>query len=127
MTAANAVLAAGTLGGIMGVLGGIGFGRPGPSRAGSALTVATNGLVWVTGNGTSIFGTLTNAGTMRLVDAGLTLSGDGLLGLVNLPGALVDMQSDVGISYYLRHRGDGESRHRAQVGRKRHECRPGRH
>ena len=37
---------------------------------------------------------------MRLVDAGLTLSGDGLLGLVNLPGVLVDMQSDVGISYY---------------------------
>ena len=100
MTAANAVLAAGTLGGTNGVLGG-NLDLEGRNHRGRQhATVATNGLVWVTGNGTRISGTLTNAGTMRLVDAGLTLSGDGLLVLVNLPGALVDMQSDVGISYY---------------------------
>jgi hypothetical protein len=100
MTASNAVLAAGTLGGTNGVLGGTWIWKGGTIAAGSTLTVATNGLVQVTGNGTTISGTLTNAGTIRLVGAGLTLSGNGLLGLVNLPGGLVDMQSDVGIGNY---------------------------
>src|ERR1039458_4282796 len=102
MTASNAVLAAGTLGGTNGVLGGTWIWKGGTTASGSTLTVATNSLVLVTGSGTYISGTLTNAGTIRLVDASLTLRGDGLLVLVNLPGALVDMQSDVGINYYYQ-------------------------
>ena len=101
VTASNAVLAVGaTLGGTNGVLGGTWIWKGGTIVAGSTLTVATNGLVQVTGSGTSISGTVTNAGTIRLVDASLTLRGNELLGLINLPGALVEMQSDVGINYW---------------------------
>jgi hypothetical protein len=65
------------------------------------ITIASSGVVQLAGvNGTdySLFGVLTNAGTLRLVSGNLLLQGscnggDGQL--VNLPGGLVDFQADV--------------------------------
>jgi hypothetical protein len=85
----------GTLSGPTTILKGTNTWSGGALQAGSTLTVAANGLVLVTGGSPYVYGTLTNAGAIRLVNASLIFSGSGLLGLVNLPGALVDIQSDV--------------------------------
>jgi hypothetical protein len=71
------------------------------------VTVATNRLlVLASGNGHNFFGVMTNAGTIQLLSGGgnLTLygscAGGGAIGeLVNLPGALVDVQGDNSIGY----------------------------
>ena len=69
--------------------------------ASSTFTVATNGVLLLAGiNGTdyNLYGVLTNAGTVRLVSGNLQLVGACYGGpgqLVNLPGGLVDFQSDV--------------------------------
>jgi hypothetical protein len=77
----------------------------GAINAGSVVTVATNGLL-VLGSGSShyFYGILTNAGTIQLLNGGgdLDLYGScrfaGAIGeLVNLPGALVDIQGDSSI------------------------------
>ena len=76
-------------------------------NAGSVLTVATNALlVLASGNGHTFYGILTNAGTIQLPNGGGDLylygscQGGGAVGeLVNLPGALVDVQGDNSISY----------------------------
>jgi len=87
----------GTLSGPTTILKGTNTWSGGALQPGSTLTVAINGLVLVTGGSPYVYGTLTNAGTIRLSGSSLTLYGSGLLGLVNLPGALVDVQSDVNI------------------------------
>ena len=71
-------------------------------NAGSVVTVATNALlVLASGNGHTFSGILTNAGTIQLPNGGGDLylygscQGAGAIGeLVNLPGALVDVQGD---------------------------------
>ena len=75
-------------------------------NAGSVLTVATNGLLVLTGGNSHYFsGILTNAGTIQLPNGGGDLNlygsctGGGAIGeLVNLPGALVDVQGNDSIS-----------------------------
>ena len=75
-------------------------------NAGSVLTVATNGLLALTGgNAHTLYGILTNAGTIQLPNGGGDLNlygsctGGGAIGeLVNLPGALVDVQGDNSIN-----------------------------
>ena len=81
---------------------------------GSILTVATNGLLTVSGSSGNLdfSGILTNAGTIQLVSAGIRLIdasryGGGIGELVNLPGGLVDVQSDVTIDYYNDGSGSG--------------------
>ena len=74
----------------------------GQINAGSVLTVATNGLLALTGgSGHTFYGILTNAGTIQLPNGGGDLNlygsctGGGAIGeLVNLPGGLVDVQGD---------------------------------
>jgi hypothetical protein len=74
--------------------------------AGSVVTVATNGVLTTSGAGyLELSGTLTNAGTLRLVgglfrciDYGGYGGGGGQL--VNLPGGLIDVQADVAIHFY---------------------------
>jgi hypothetical protein len=78
----------------------------GAINAGSVVTVATNGLlVLASGSGHALYGTVTNAGTIQLLYGGgdLNLRGScnpGAFGeLVNLPGALVDVQGDNSITW----------------------------
>ena len=75
-------------------------------NAGSVVTVATNRLlVLASGYGHALFGIVTNAGTIQLLNGGgnLNLYGScnpGAIGeLVNLPGALVDVQGDNSITW----------------------------
>ena len=75
-------------------------------NAGSVVTVATNRLlVLASGYGHPLFGIVTNAGTIQLLNGGgnLNLYGScnpGAIGeLVNLPGALVDVQGDNSIAW----------------------------
>jgi hypothetical protein len=74
--------------------------------SGSMVTVATNGVLELAGvNGTDyrLYGMVTNAGIVRLVSGNLQLdSGCSSVfpQLVNLPGALVDLQADVSIDPY---------------------------
>jgi hypothetical protein len=68
-------------------------------ESGSKLTVLTNGLLVLAGTngaGYIFFGTLTNAGTIRLISGNLQLYGGGGTNglLVNLPGGLVDIPAD---------------------------------
>ena len=78
----------------------------GQINAGSVVTVATNGLVTLTGTSPhSLYGIMTNAGTIQLLNGSgdLVLNGScqaaGAVGeLVNLPGALVDVQGNSSIS-----------------------------
>jgi len=73
-------------------------------NAGSVLTVATNGLLVLTGGGGhNFYGILTNAGTIQLPNGGGDLvpngSCEGGIGeLINLPGALVDVQGNNSIN-----------------------------
>jgi hypothetical protein len=77
----------------------------GQINAGSVVTVATNQLLVLGGGGAHYFyGIMTNAGTIRLLNGGgnLYLYGScqgGIGELVNLPGALVDVQGDNSINY----------------------------
>jgi hypothetical protein len=78
--------------------------RGGTLGTGSALTVATNGVLMLAGgNGAdyNLYGILTNAGTVQLVSGNLQLVGggcdNGIGQLVNLPGGLVDFQADISI------------------------------
>jgi len=72
----------------------------------STLTVATNGVLVLAGNnGTDYYlvgGILTNAGTVRLVSGNFNIDGVGCghsnAELINLPGALVDITTDVSIN-----------------------------
>jgi sugar lactone lactonase YvrE len=104
----NAVLAGATLAGTNGVITGIltwtnsGFIDPG-----STLTVGTNGvLVLALAGGDAgqlkLRGVLTNAGTIKLVSGTLTLQAfiGGPGQLINLPGALMDIQADGLIDIY---------------------------
>jgi M6 family metalloprotease-like protein len=108
VNSSNAVLGGAAVGGSNAVLAGLWSWTSGSIAPGSALTVATNGvlsLAGVDGNGYSIGGILTNAGTIRLISGSLQLFGPafgaGYSGeLVNLPGGLVDFQSDVSIDDY---------------------------
>jgi len=75
----------------------------GQINAGSVLTVATNRLLLLTGGGHYFYGILTNAGTIQLASGDLNLYGScqvaGAVGeLVNLPGALVDVQGNYSIN-----------------------------
>jgi hypothetical protein len=95
----KAVLAGAALAGANGVIAGVMTWTSGSIAAGSTLTIATNGLLVLAGNNGSdyyLYGTLTNAGTIRLVSGNLELyCNPGYL--VNLPGALVDLTGDVSI------------------------------
>jgi hypothetical protein len=78
----------------------------GAINAGSVMTVATNGLlVLASGSGHALLGIVTNAGTIQLLNGGgdLNLRGScnsGAIGeLVNLPGALLDVQGDNSITW----------------------------
>jgi hypothetical protein len=78
----------------------------GSINAGSVVTVGTNRLlVLASGNEHNFYGIMTNAGTIQLLNGGgdLYLYGNcnpGAIGeLVNLPGALVDVQGDNSINY----------------------------
>jgi hypothetical protein len=74
-------------------------------NAGSVLTVATNGMLTIASGWHNFYGIMTNAGTIQLLNGGgdLYLYGScnpGAIGeLVNLPGALVDVQGDNSINY----------------------------
>src|SRR5208282_5463958 len=76
-------------------------------NAGSVVTVATNRLLVLgSGNAHNFYGIMTNAGTIQLLNGGgdLVLCGScqaaGAIGeLVNLPGALVDVQGDNSITW----------------------------
>jgi hypothetical protein len=87
-----------TLLGTNGVLSNGSFTWSGNIPSGSAVTVAANGVLVFSGNVT-ISGGVTNAGMVRLASGNLQLSGcsGGAPQLVNLPGALVDIQADVSI------------------------------
>jgi hypothetical protein len=99
VTASNLVLAGATLGGTSGVIATVLTWTSGSIGSGSALTIATNGvlaLAGINGNNYACSGVLTNAGTMRLQSGNFELvSGE----LVNLPGALVDLQGDVSVTW----------------------------
>jgi CARDB/Immunoglobulin I-set domain len=90
-------------GALSGVIGGVLTWTGGDIAGGSTLTVASNGVLALTGQvGTDylVYGILTNAGTLQLVSGNLDLyacccGNQGLL--VNLPGALVDVKSGVSI------------------------------
>ncbi|HVM50394.1 MAG TPA: hypothetical protein VMU04_20375 [Candidatus Acidoferrum sp.] len=75
----------------------------GSIASGSTVMVATNGLLVLAGvNGTdySLWGAVTNAGTVRLVSGNLevaNLCSDLVPQLANLPGGLIDLQADVSI------------------------------
>ncbi|HXR04201.1 MAG TPA: hypothetical protein VN836_05790, partial [Verrucomicrobiae bacterium] len=78
----------------------------GAVNAGSVVTVATNRLlVLASGSGHALLGIVTNAGTIQLLNGGgdLNLRGScnsGAIGeLVNLPGALLDVQGDNSITW----------------------------
>ncbi len=74
----------------------------GSIAGGSTLTVATNGVLLVTGDTyQDLYGVLTNAGTIQLTNNSyLVCSGNASGGqLINLPGALVDIQDDSTIYY----------------------------
>jgi hypothetical protein len=77
----------------------------GQINAGSVVTVATNRLLVLgSGSGHALYGIVTNAGTIQLLyGAGdLILRGScqgGIGELVNLPGALVDVQGDNSITW----------------------------
>ncbi len=68
--------------------------------AGSVVTVATDGrLVLTSGSQHVLYGVITNAGTIQLLNGGGDLalydsSGTGRGNFINLPGALVDVQGD---------------------------------
>ncbi len=110
VSASNAVLAGSgaSLTGTNGVLQGSWTWSNGFIAAGSTLTLATNGILTLAGTNTAdyvVYGVLTNAGTIRLVSGNLQLVGPSANTayqgeLVNLPGALVDFQSDVSIDDY---------------------------
>ena len=95
-------LSGGTLDGTNGMIAGLltwTGGAVGDGSLGCSLTVATNGTLVLAGNnGTeyTLFGTLTNAGTVRLVSGNLRLwCHPGYL--INLPDALVDITADVSV------------------------------
>jgi hypothetical protein len=104
ITVSNMVLAGSGLGG-NGIISGALNWSAGYIECGSALTIATDGVLTLAGNpGTdySLQGILTNAGTVRLASGNLQFY-DGCgppSGLVNLPGALVDFTADTSIDYY---------------------------
>ena len=106
VTISNLTLAAsGTLAGTNGIIAGALTWTGGSIGVGSTLTVATNGmlvLAGVNGSDYSLLGILTNAGTVKLVSGNLQLLGGlcnaGAIGeLINLPGALLDLQNNVNI------------------------------
>ena len=105
VTISNLTLAGATLAGTNGVIAGVLPWTSGSIGVGSTLTVATNGTLVLAGvNGTDypLLGILTNAGTVRLVSGNLFLRGSvcslGAIGeLINLPGALLDLQNNVNI------------------------------
>ena len=106
VTISNLTLAAsGTLAGTNGIIAGALTWTSGFIGVGSTLTVATNGTLALAGdNGTDypLLGILTNAGTVKLVSGNLFLRGAicnaGAIGeLVNLPGALLDLKTNVNI------------------------------
>jgi hypothetical protein len=103
LTDTHALLAGATLAGTNAVLDGPLIWTNGGIAA--TLTMTTNGLLVLEGaDGTdySFSGVLTNAGTVQLASGNLLSSGaarsSGWL-LVNLPGALVDVQTDVSVDW----------------------------
>jgi hypothetical protein len=107
ITSSNLVLAGGDLTG-NGVIAGVLTWTGGTIGSGSTLTIATNGtliLAGVNGDDYALEGILTNAGTIELVSGNLRLANCSWEGgwsgeLVNLPGAVVDLQGDVNIDIY---------------------------
>jgi hypothetical protein len=99
VTGSNARLAGATLAGTNGIIAGVMTWTSGLFASGSTLTIAANGLLQLAGNNGSdyyLYGTLTNAGTLRLLSGNLQLyCSPGYL--LNLPGALVDLAGDVSI------------------------------
>src|ERR1035437_6753636 len=99
VTGSNARLAGAALAGTNGVITGVMTWTSGSIAAGSTLTVANSGALVLAGNNGgdySLYGALTNAGTIRLVSGNLQLyCNPGYL--LNLPGALVDLTGNVSI------------------------------
>ncbi len=108
INASNAVLGGGgaSLTGTNAVLGGVWTWTNGAIAGGSTLTLQTNSvltLAGIAGTDYGLYGELTNAGTIRLVSGNLDIIGAaaGYSGeLINLPGGLVELQSDVSIDDY---------------------------
>jgi hypothetical protein len=102
-SSSNVMLAGATLAGTQGVLSGLWTWTNGSYliTGGNRVTIATNGVLVLAGvNNTDyrLYGILTNAGMLRLASGNFTCDGNSGEGhLVNLPGALVDMVSDVSI------------------------------
>ena len=101
VTFSNLTLAGASLAGTNGVIAGLLTWTSGGIASGSTLTVGTNGLLVLAGNSAGdydIYGTLTNAGTVRLVSGNLQLwCNPGQL--INLPGALVDITTNNSIDH----------------------------
>jgi len=82
------------------------FNWSGGTLSGSPLTIATNGLLTISGTATLFLeNSLTNAGTVVMTNTGGFIvsysSGNGYFGLIeNLPGALWNIQNDQTISPY---------------------------
>ena len=102
-SSSNVVLAGGVLTGT-GVLDGLWTWTSGNIAAGSRLTIATGGVLVLSGvtiNDYYLYGILTNAGTLRLVSGHLGCAGNNNEGqLINLLGALVDIAADAPIDVF---------------------------
>jgi hypothetical protein len=104
IVSSNAVLAGGSIASTNGVISGVltwtGGSMGSPA---SRLMIATNGTLVVTGGVGHVFGgILTNAGTIQLASGDLQFLDCQSFNanLVNLPGALVDIQADVSFDDY---------------------------
>ena len=106
VTGSNTVLSGAMLTGTSGVLSGDWKWADGYFAGGSTLTVATNGrltLAGITGQEYTLFGILTNAGVVKLQSGNLQLQGNLQGLLINLPGALVDLTTDLNVYDYNNH------------------------
>src|ERR1035437_8150527 len=100
-TIASLILAGGTLAGTNGILSGLMTWTSGTMGSGSILTIATNGVLVLAGSAQkTLYGTITNAGTIQITGSGALYCYGGYEAgkLINLAGGLVDIQSDVSIT-----------------------------
>ena len=94
----NLTLSGATLSGVYGVSGQLNWEA---GYVGGSLTVASNGVVWLSGSGDKMLqGVLTNWGTVRVTGASDWRFWDGNARLVNEASGLVDVQNDRSFATY---------------------------
>jgi hypothetical protein len=102
LTGTNLMLAGATFDGSNGVIAGGLTWTAGQLASGSVLTAASNALLILEGDSQYIMrGVLTNAGTIDLVNGNIALNSGNTAGqgqLINLPGAVVNIMTNVSIN-----------------------------